>query len=248
MNPLKIVFWDLDGTIADTELNGHRVAYNSAFKEYSLDWNWNRKLYSDLLNIGGGKNRIRFFAKQKELILSNKDINYIYNIKQKYYQSLIDNDEIKPRIGVIRLVNELYSRNIKQWIVTTSGRDSSFHLISRYFSDNVNPFSGYICGEDILRHKPDPEAYKLALTKSNSTTSTSIVIEDSLIGLKAATSANLKCVVTLSPWKKNITEEYKEASLVLDSLGDIDYEAKCLHGYLGCSMLNYKALVSTINC
>ena len=38
MNPLKVVFWDLDGTIADTELNGHRLAYNAAFKEYSLEW------------------------------------------------------------------------------------------------------------------------------------------------------------------------------------------------------------------
>ena len=102
MNPLKVVFWDLDGTIADTELNGHRIAYNSAFKEYALDWNWSKKLYSDLLNIGGGKNRIRYYSSQKDLNISDIDINYIYQIKQKYYQSLIEEGDIKPRIGVIR--------------------------------------------------------------------------------------------------------------------------------------------------
>ena len=51
MQELKAVFWDVDGTIADTELCGHRVAFNLAFKDYDLDWNWNEKEYLELLTI-----------------------------------------------------------------------------------------------------------------------------------------------------------------------------------------------------
>ena len=56
MNILKVVFWDVDGTIADTELNGHRIAFNRAFIDYDLDWNWNQATYQDLL-----KNKIPVF-------------------------------------------------------------------------------------------------------------------------------------------------------------------------------------------
>ena len=54
MNKLKAVFWDVDGTIADTEMCGHRVAFNLAFKDFDLDWNWNENKYLDLLKISGG--------------------------------------------------------------------------------------------------------------------------------------------------------------------------------------------------
>ena len=62
MNNLKAVFWDIDGTIAETEIEGHRVAFNKAFKDYQLDWNWDRNTYIKLLQIGGGKNRIKYFG------------------------------------------------------------------------------------------------------------------------------------------------------------------------------------------
>ena len=58
MNKLSAVFWDVDGTIADTELCGHRIAFNSAFMDFNLDWQWNEDEYLELLKISGGLNRI----------------------------------------------------------------------------------------------------------------------------------------------------------------------------------------------
>ncbi|MDE2366412.1 MAG: HAD family hydrolase, partial [Betaproteobacteria bacterium] len=62
-NPLRAVLFDVDGTLADTERDGHRVAFNDAFKELGLDWDWDVDLYGELLKITGGKERILHYMK-----------------------------------------------------------------------------------------------------------------------------------------------------------------------------------------
>jgi beta-phosphoglucomutase-like phosphatase (HAD superfamily) len=54
---LQALIFDVDGTLADTE-SAHRAAFNQAFAEEGLDWNWDEALYTELLNISGGKERI----------------------------------------------------------------------------------------------------------------------------------------------------------------------------------------------
>ena len=61
MDTLQALIFDVDGTLADTEREGHRVAFNKAFKEADLDWHWSSDLYAELLAVTGGKERIRFF-------------------------------------------------------------------------------------------------------------------------------------------------------------------------------------------
>lgn len=56
MNTKAIIF-DVDGTLADTE-EAHRLAFNTAFAENQLDWNWDVALYDKLLKVTGGKERI----------------------------------------------------------------------------------------------------------------------------------------------------------------------------------------------
>ena len=63
MTYLEGVYWDLDGTIANTELEAHLPAFNNAFHELGIDWNWDTNTYIKLLKINGGKNRIAYYAK-----------------------------------------------------------------------------------------------------------------------------------------------------------------------------------------
>jgi phosphoglycolate phosphatase-like HAD superfamily hydrolase len=58
MSELRALIFDVDGTLADTERDGHRVAFNRAFAEVGLDWEWSVSLYGELLAIAGGKERI----------------------------------------------------------------------------------------------------------------------------------------------------------------------------------------------
>ncbi|PKO38564.1 MAG: haloacid dehalogenase [Betaproteobacteria bacterium HGW-Betaproteobacteria-4] len=62
MPPLHALIFDVDGTLADTERDGHRPAFNHAFADLGLDWHWDERLYGQLLAITGGKERIRHYA------------------------------------------------------------------------------------------------------------------------------------------------------------------------------------------
>ena len=123
MQKLEAVFWDVDGTIADTELCGHRVAFNLAFKDFNLDWNWSESKYLDLLKISGGYNRILHFRNEIQSDLSDSKCSKIQFRKSHHYKNLIHAGKIKVRNGVLRLINELSTVDVDQFIVTTSGKE-----------------------------------------------------------------------------------------------------------------------------
>ena len=56
---LRALIWDVDGTLAETEEQGHRIAFNEAFAAAGLPWHWDPAAYRDLLAITGGKERLR---------------------------------------------------------------------------------------------------------------------------------------------------------------------------------------------
>ncbi len=247
MNLLHTVFWDLDGTIADTEMMGHRLAFNLAFSEFSLDWTWDIDTYINLLEISGGKNRIKYYANKKKIYLDNSTILYLHQQKQKFYKHLIESGSINLRSGVMRLVTELYNNNINQWIVTTSSKTAVFSLLSKLFPENFNPFSGYITYEDVSLHKPHPAAYYKAIDDSKAQPNNSIVIEDSLIGYQAAKATDLKTLITLSPWLVDLPKGMEHSELVVNNLGDTDKPLNIIHGNISETMITYNSLLSLIN-
>ncbi len=233
MGMLKAVFWDIDGTIADTEMNAHRVAFNQAFKEKKINWMWDKKIYQKLLSIGGGKNRIKFYANKKKIDLSESNISSLHLLKTELYKEIISSNTIPFRTGVINLIQELYLANIIQIIVTTSSKEASIALLNKCIIKNNSPFKFIVSGDDVKRHKPDPEPYLKAINISRLSTNEIIVIEDSVIGLSSATAAKLKCLVTLNDWCNYSLKDYKKASTIVDSLGSKSKPAKFLKGPVG---------------
>ncbi len=230
MHKLKAVFWDVDGTIADTELCGHRVAFNLAFKDFDLDWKWNESQYLDLLKISGGFNRIIHYRNKINSELSESKCYEIQLRKRIHYKKLIQSGKIKVREGVLRLVDELYSSNIEQFIVTTSGRDSLEPFLNTSLTSHFNYFSGMITYEDVSKHKPFPDAYKLALKLSKKSQFNCIAIEDSMIGVQAAKAANLNCLLILPPWTNSHQKITKKANACLNTLGNFDNPSKLIYG------------------
>ena len=196
MNILKAVFWDVDGTIADTELDGHRVAFNRAFSDYDLDWCWTPSGYAALLKISGGLNRIKFYNNLNKINIPDEICGKIQKRKQIHYQEIINSGIIKPREGVVRLIKELASHNVKQYIVTTSGQASLKPLLAKILDSSINFFSGIISYEDVVKHKPNPEAYIKALSLCEFPVENCLAIEDSINGVMSAISARVKCLMT----------------------------------------------------
>ena len=230
MNILKAVFWDVDGTIADTELCGHRVAFNLAFKDFDLDWQWNENKYLDLLKISGGYKRIIHYRNEINSEISDSQCSKIQSRKRFHYKKLIESGKIIVREGVLRLVDELASFDIDQFIVTTSGRDSLEPFLKTSLRSHLKYFSGIVTYEDVSRHKPFPDAYQLAIKKSKKSEVNCIAIEDSMIGVTAAKAANLNCLLTLPPWASSNKDIPRKANACVDCLGNIDNPSKIIYG------------------
>ena len=230
MNKLLAVFWDVDGTIADTELCGHRLAFNSAFKDLDLDWHWNVNTYIDLLKISGGLNRIIYYRNAINCDLTNDFCSRIQSRKKYYYKELVESGKIKVRDGVLRLIQELAENNIEQFIVTTSGRDSLEPFLHTSLQSHLKFFSEIITYEDVNKHKPYPDAYNLALKLSKKSNVNCIAIEDSSIGVEAARSANINCLLTLPPWSNSSQNITKRANACVDNLGNKDKYSKVIYG------------------
>ena len=179
MTYLEGVYWDLDGTIANTELEAHLPAFNNAFNDLSIDWNWDTNTYIKLLKINGGKNRIAYYAKSNKDIFSEDLILKIHETKQFHYLEIIKKNCVSLKTGVFRLINELHKKKVRQFIVTSSSR-IQVNLLVDYLFNGFNPFEFIISSEDVELKKPNPLPYLKAIQLSGINKNNSIVFEDSI--------------------------------------------------------------------
>ena len=219
MSRLEAVFWDVDGTLADTEMSGHRVAYNRAFSELGVDWHWNPSLYAELLTIPGGTKRMQWFAQQCSQPLTPDLLSELRKTKQRHYLALIRSGAVQWRPGVLRLLRELQEAGVQQWIVTSSGLASVLALLEGLPGFSESPFSGWVTADDVSCSKPDPEPYQLGLQRSGADPNCSIALEDSAPGLRSARAAGLCCLLTPSPWDRELPMERHHATAVVDHFG-----------------------------
>ena len=225
---LEGVYWDLDGTIANTELEAHLPAFNYAFKDLDIDWNWDTDEYIQLLRINGGKNRIAHYSKSINDPFSDDLIIKIHERKQFHYLEIIKKNYVNLKIGVSRLINELHRKRIRQFIVTSSSR-KQVDLLIEYLFNGFNPFEFVISSEDVELKKPNPLPYLKAVQLSGIDKNNSIVFEDSNPGLKSSLAANLPTIFVPSNIPI-ILEENIKLDCILDSLGDENNVANVIKG------------------
>ena len=228
MTYLEGVYWDLDGTIANTELEAHLPAFNLAFRDLGLDWNWDTNKYIQLLRINGGKNRIAYYSKSKNDDISVDLIVKIHEKKQFHYLEIIKKNCVKFKTGVFRLIKELHRKKVRQFIVTSSSRNQVYSLVE-YLFNGFNPFEFIISSEDVELKKPNPLPYLKAIQLSGIKENNSIVFEDSNPGLKSSLAANLPTIFVPSNIPIFVEEDIK-LDCILDSLGDENNVANVIKG------------------
>ncbi len=248
MNDLRAVFWDVDGTLADTELNGHRLAFNHAFQDFELDWVWSKKIYIDLLKISGGVNRIIHYRNHINKKITDETCNKLQIRKRFHYSKLVKSGQIVPREGVLRLIDELARYDVKQIIVTTSGRESLEPFLTTSLKNHLKFFHEIITYEDVRNHKPYPDAYNLALKFSAQSPSNCLAIEDSAIGIEATKAAKLACLMTLPTWISCYEDVNQNANACVDSLGSLSNPTNLIYGKpLNNNYVDYNYLLKLIN-
>lgn len=231
---LQAVIFDVDGTLAETELAGHRVAFNRAFKEYDLDWHWSAGLYGELLAVTGGKERIRHYVEtHADGILDRADFDTwvasLHQRKSEIYSELVLSGEIPLRPGVARLIEELRAAGIRIAIATTTTPAGLRSLIMANFQNDVDTlFEAIGAGDMVAKKKPAPDVYQWVLGQLNLPPEACLAVEDSYPGLTAARAAGIPTLVTVNAYTAN--QKFDGALSIVSDLGEPEVPAHHLGG------------------
>jgi len=231
---LEALIFDVDGTLADTERDGHRPAYNAAFRDAGLDWDWDVELYGRLLAITGGKERIRHYIERYcPDFESPADLDaYIadlHAIKTRHFTELVRGGAIPVRPGVERLLREARAAGVRLAIATTTTPDNVEALIETALGvQALGWFEVIGAGDVVPAKKPAPDIYDYVLQAMDLVPGQCLAFEDSENGLRSARSAHIRTLVTVNGYTRD--QDFSGAVLVLDHLGDPDHPCIALAG------------------
>ncbi len=203
MGALKALVFDVDGTLADTEM-AHLAAFNHAFAEEGLDWHWDEPNYTKLLEISGGKERMLHYWKQVHPDVKDIDggglkdtIDRLHAMKTAAYENAVQSGAVQLRPGVLNLIQKAHQAGLRLAIATTTSPVNIAVLLRNAIGPDWKELFAVI--EDAStapKKKPHPQVYSQTLTRLALTGADCLAFEDSSNGLRAAVSAGLPVIVT----------------------------------------------------
>jgi HAD superfamily hydrolase (TIGR01509 family) len=222
MSRIKAFIFDQDGVIVDTERDGHRVAFNRTFGEFGLDVVWGVEEYHELLQVGGGKERMAHYLRTKGFgvdVAPDEAADLIRRLhlrKTDVFIELIESGALPLRPGVRRIMEEAVAMELTLGVCTTSNERAAQAVACGMLAGI--PLAFVLAGDVVRAKKPDPAIYSLALEKSGLRAEECVVFEDSHIGAVAAKAAGMHVVATTNLYTEN--EDLSMADVVVNCLGE----------------------------
>lgn len=205
---MQAIFFGSIGTLVETS-EIQRKSFNAAFEEFGLNWYWNIGNYINMIQKPGGILRIKEYSKLK---LKDNEVEKIYDLKIKYFRKYCTNS-VKPRKGVLEIINYANKNNIKLGFITTTTKETIEIIkdsLSRYI--DFNNFDLITYEKDCSKKKPNPDIYNFAINNLDVAKNNSITIEDTPVSYTSSKKANIKTILFPGEYsvdKNNISSSYK---------------------------------------
>jgi HAD superfamily hydrolase (TIGR01509 family) len=215
-DPLRAVIFDVDGTLADTERDGHRVAFNEAFEAAGLNYRWGVNEYGELLTTTGGRRRIERYLRSRNHPPAEVATlaEQLHRDKTRRFMKLIRAGAMEARPGTAELISELRAEKVATAVATTGTNDWVLPLLDVLFGLDV--FDIVVTGSDVTELKPDPAVYYETLARLGVSSGDAVAIEDSANGVQAAQAAGLRCVAVVNGYTRD--QDLSGAVAILDDL------------------------------
>ncbi len=245
---MRAVIFDVDGTLVDSERHGHRVAFNKAFEEFDLPYEWDEDLYGELLHTTGGQRRIEGYLVDQGVPEEGRaDLAKALHVrKTEILEQMVDDGAIELRPGAARLLEQLAGAGVALAVGTTGSRRWVERLLRRMLPDVR--WDAIVAGDDVTTRKPDPEVFTRALEGLGfDGPDGTVIVEDSGEGLAAARAAGVCCVVVVNAYTRD--HDLGGADLVVDGFGEPGAPAAVLadpHG-TGCDGILTARLLRTLS-
>lgn len=221
---LEALIFDVDGTLAETE-EAHRVSFNRAFAEAGLDCEWDVRLYAELLQVTGGKERMRaYFAGtahgQRDADELEALVVSLHRRKTALFGDLVRAGDLVLRPGIRDLIGSARAAGIKLAIATTTNRLNVDALLQATLgADGLAAFEVIVAGDDVAAKKPAPDVYLQVIRMLRVPAARCLALEDSSNGSKAALRAGIPVVITRSAFMPD--DRFDGVLAVLHDLGEL---------------------------
>ena len=224
---LQALIFDVDGTLADTEI-AHLAAFNHAFTEMGMGWAWDEALYTELLDISGGKERILHYWKttrgnmrEVDAMALNDTVNRLHEIKTAAYEAAVNDGAVSLRPGVLKLMDEALAQGMQLAIATTTSPVNIAALLRRAVgADWRLNFTAIGDASTAPIKKPHPQVYLQMLAALKLKPAECLALEDSSNGLRSATAAGLATIIT--PTTYTAHHDFGAALRVVPDLSQIN--------------------------
>ena len=230
MGTIKAIFFDQDGVIIDTERDGHRVSFNETFNEFGFSFAWGVDEYHELLQISGGKERMRHYLQTKGFGKpvppeeADDLIARMHKRKTALFIEMVESGRLPLRPGIHRFMHEAMAAGLKLGVCTTSSEKAA-HAIAYTILKDIS-FEVVLAGDVVEKKKPAPDIYNLALQKTGLQPDQVFVVEDSRNGVLAGKAAGLRVLATTNVYTEN--EDLSPAEIIVSCLGDPEGEKAVL--------------------
>ena len=225
---LRALIFAVDGTLANTERDGHRPAYNAAFKEVGLSWHWDEKFYGSLLKICGGLERLRYYAEHHDPAVNARPdrdelLARIHEIAVRNYQRRLAEGHIRLRSDIGQLICDARTDGVRLAIASSSCEQNIVGLLKTHLGPKADDWFEVIAsGDDTPAKKPAPDLYKNALAKLGLPPRDCLAVEDSpsvlFVMIRPPTRS------TLSPYASLYRARTDGARLVLHETDELTLE------------------------